>query len=160
MTAQIKLKKLSGIQVNNKKAVVDGTSSPGGTETLLNTGINALNTANQKIVFAGQDYKGTFTITDPKASNAIPGDLELYLERPDNHFTIKDIKINKNGSHTLTNNGKDATIELTGTTNNAVTEKDSGWFATELSGTATALKFGEWNDYNLPDKCYVDISFA
>ncbi|APR98836.1 hypothetical protein [Wolbachia endosymbiont of Folsomia candida] len=165
--AHIKLKKLIGIQVNGKKAVTN--VSKASEEILLKEGINGLTDKDQKIVFAGQDYKGTFkatkdmesTGTGPTLKKTIEGELELYLERPENHFTIKDVQIKTNSTtHALSANGKEATIELIKTTDNKVTEKDSGWFTTELTGTAGSLKFGEWSDYDLPNQSYVDISFA
>ncbi|WP_168464225.1 hypothetical protein [Wolbachia endosymbiont of Ctenocephalides felis wCfeT] len=167
MTAKIKLKKLTGITVNGKKAVtiVSNTAE----ETLLDEGIR--NLANdQEIVIVGQDYKGTFTITD---SGTGKGSLKLHLERPENCFTITGIKINKSGANALTNNGKDATIALKALGSDKITiiEKDNSWFTTGLTlngivpvndpqGISSSLKFGEWNDYDLPDKCYVDISFS
>lgn len=181
MAAQIKLKKLTDIQVNGKKVVADN-ASPTGTEIFLKVGINALGN-NEKIVFAGHDYKGTFTASGPKALDAIAGKLELCLERPDNCFVIDGVKINvhaTNGAHTFTT-GKDggATIGLVfnnqGTNSNpgraaddklTITEKDSGWFTTGLTlngitpTAGSSLKFGEWNDFDLPDKCHVHIDFV
>lgn len=150
MTAQIKLKKLTGINSGDKKVVTTVAN------VQKETSISAIGT--DKLVFAGQDYKGTL-------DNSGTGTLTLELERPENHFTITGVKVKTSGStHTLENNGKDATVEIV-VTSPAITEKDSGWFTTQLdlkglTATGSSLKFGEWNDYDLPDKCYVDISFA
>jgi hypothetical protein len=163
MTAEIKLKKLSGVNIESGASNGTKTQMTTNNQGNFSTTINSLSHTNNKIVFAGQDYKGTFTATNGNGK----GDLELYLERPENHFTIKDVKINKSGSHTFTCTGKncEAKIDLT-TGPLSITEQDSGWFTTGLTlnnftpAGDSSLKFGEWNDFDLPDKCYVEINFV
>ncbi|APR98837.1 hypothetical protein [Wolbachia endosymbiont of Folsomia candida] len=145
--AHIKLKKLTGIKVGDNTTTASAD---------FQAHVNGL-AASKTIVFAGNDYKGTFKSGTTKGT----GDLDLYFEGPENHFEIKDVKINMSSTtHTLSANSKEATIELIKTTDNKVTEKDSGWFTTELTGTAGSLKFGEWNDFDLSNQSYVDISFT
>ncbi|MBV0899665.1 MAG: hypothetical protein KTV77_02785 [Wolbachia endosymbiont of Fragariocoptes setiger] len=158
MAGKIKLKKLSGIMVNNEVINTNNISK-------FQEKINDLR-EDQKIIFAGQDYKGTFNNSNPTGSRE--GILELELERPENQFKIEGIKINITGSHSF--NGKDAEIHLSNSSSNQdklrITEKDSGWFTTQLNlkdipiSSESSLKFGEWNDYDLPDKSYVEITFT
>lgn len=175
MVAKIELKKLIGIQVNGKKVVADGTNSPGPKETLLKKGIDDLGNSGE-IVFAGYDYKGTFkadeefAATKPggNASKLHKGVLELHLERPDNIFTIKDVKIDMTGNHTFPGTSKDAvtTILLSDANNISITEQDSGWSTAGLTLNAitpaagSSLKFGEWNESDLSGKCHVNIDFV
>lgn len=178
MAAKIELKKLIGIQVNGKKVVADGTSSPGPKETLFKKGIDDLGNSGE-IVFAGYDYKGTFKADEEFAITKSPGGnpnklhkgvLELRLERPDNIFTIKDVKIDMAGNHAFTGTGKDDMATIILSHNNldkiSITEDDSSWSTTGLRlnditpAVGSSLKFGEWNDFDLPDKCHVNIDFA
>ncbi|WP_341807906.1 hypothetical protein [Wolbachia endosymbiont (group E) of Neria commutata] len=152
MAAKIELKKLIGM------SIVDGATQTVINEFPSDTAGNIPNIHIKKLVFAGQDYKG---ILDNEGKDAATGKhtvgtLELCLERPDNCFKIEGVKV-KGTSHKYHKKG--AEIDIT-VTSPKITEKDSGWFTTELTATPNTLKFGEWNDFDLSDKCHVNIDFA
>lgn len=144
MVAQINLKKLTGIQIESE--VISSSN--------FQEKINSLGA--EKLAFAGQNYKGTLD-----NSNST---LELYLEGPENYFKIGGIKVKNAGTHTLSDDAKDATIAIDVSHLNLI-EKDSDWLTTQLdlkglTAANSSLKFGEWNDYDLTDKSYVDIIFG
>lgn len=164
MVAQIKLRKITGIKVGDNSST-DSSNFP--------NQINGLQQGKQ-IIFAGNDYKGDFKVTQltdvtfyDKSNNqvvrpAIIGNLELYLEKPENHFSIQQVHINKQGSHSMSTDKKEVTIQLLDHTRRhpEIQEKDTGYFTTELSGNIKSLKFSDWSDYDFSDKSYVDISFV
>lgn len=155
MTAQIKLKKVTGINEGNKKVVATVVDNQ---KEMLISSIGA-----NKLVFVGQDYKGTL---DNSAAGG-KGTLELSLDGPGNSRTIEGVKIKSPGTHSLSSNGKDAVIEIE-VKDPKISEKDTNWLTTQLNlgkfdvGTIAApstIKFGEWNSYDLDGYAYVEITF-
>ncbi|MDG7052478.1 MAG: hypothetical protein LKM45_01150 [Wolbachia endosymbiont of Alcedoecus sp.] len=160
--AHITLRKLTGIQTNHigddNKIITNKLDS---TSNFSET-INGL--AGKKLVFAGQDYKGTLDIPTDEAKS---GTLELYLKGPDDYLKIEGVNVTKSTStnpHTLSEGT--ATIYIASARSGLnILERNNEWLTTQLdmqgvTAVNSSIKFGEWNNYDLPDKCHVEINFA
>ncbi|WCR58228.1 hypothetical protein [Wolbachia endosymbiont of Ctenocephalides felis wCfeJ] len=145
--AKIKLRKLTGIKVGNEENVSSSN---------FGNNVKGLLTSKEQLVFSGQDYKG---VLDPSNNT-----LELYLKGPEDYLKIKGINIKDNENHTLSSVDKEATINIS-VTALEILARNNEWLTTELdmkgvTAANSSIKFGEWNNYDLPDKFHVEIDFT